>query len=64
MDLELFEKIIPNESAVNYLSTKIEIKLKKAANLRWNSLEGTGETTTAKAAPAQTSSIFEYSSHF
>jgi len=41
LDLDLFEKIIPSESSTMFLSTKIEIKLKKANSARWNTLEST-----------------------
>eukprot|EP01100_Stratorugosa_tubuloviscum_P012336 TRINITY_DN581_c0_g1_i1.p1 TRINITY_DN581_c0_g1~~TRINITY_DN581_c0_g1_i1.p1 ORF type:complete len:185 (-),score=81.73 TRINITY_DN581_c0_g1_i1:299-853(-) len=41
LDLDLCDFIAPNESTVNFLSTKVEIKLKKRADLRWTSLEKT-----------------------
>jgi len=39
LDLDLCEAVEPGESKVEHLSTKIEIKLKKAKQLKWETLE-------------------------
>jgi len=39
LDLELADSIDPSQSSFEVLSTKIEIKLKKAASLKWDTLE-------------------------
>jgi len=41
---KLFDKVIPDKTKVTYLSTKVEIKLQKANQTRWKSLEFTGAT--------------------
>lgn len=48
LDIDLYGKIIPNESRYDVLGTKIEIKMKKAESIQWTSLEndGTIDTTT------------------
>lgn len=46
LDLELADKIVVAESKYELLSTKIEVKLKKARVARWKTLENTGETST------------------
>ena len=38
-EIELFGEIIPDESRLDLMSTKIELWLKKKTGLRWNSLE-------------------------
>jgi len=43
LHLDLCDKITPSESTTTFLSTKIEIKLKKANAARWKTLEHTGE---------------------
>jgi len=44
INLNLCDKIIPTESTVNHLSTKIEIKLRKASPVQWATLEATGDS--------------------
>mmetsp|Transcript_2387 Transcript_2387/g.5677 ORF Transcript_2387/g.5677 Transcript_2387/m.5677 type:complete len:356 (-) Transcript_2387:136-1203(-) len=39
MALDLCKPIVPEESTVNYLSTKVEIKMKKQSPGKWDSLE-------------------------
>ncbi|KAJ1114879.1 hypothetical protein NDU88_003109 [Pleurodeles waltl] len=41
----LLHPIVPEQSTFKVLSTKIEIKMKKTEALRWEKLEGQGETT-------------------
>jgi len=44
-EIELFENVIPEECKIEFLSTKIEINLKKKVpNLKWASLEKTDNT--------------------
>jgi len=45
LDLELSDKVLPEDSTSTFLSTKIEIKLKKATQNRWKTLEDVGDTT-------------------
>jgi hypothetical protein len=47
LDLNLCDKVIPNESSVSFLSTKIEISLKKSNQSRWKTLEDIGESVVA-----------------
>jgi len=42
LDFNLCDVIVPEKSSYNYLSTKIEIKLKKAQPLQWASIENSG----------------------
>jgi len=43
LDIDLCGEIIPEESSTSFLSTKIEIKLKKSSPSKWKTLEDTGE---------------------
>jgi len=44
LDIDLYEKIVPNECEIEFMSTKIEIKLKKFAQYKWNDLENKGDS--------------------
>jgi len=45
-EIELFESVIPEDSKIEFLSTKIEINLKKKVpNLKWPSLERSGDNS-------------------
>jgi len=44
LNIDLCGEIVPEESSVSYLSTKVEIKLKKSSMFRWKTLEDTGES--------------------
>ena len=57
MDLELFDKIIPSESSVTYLSTKVEVKLKKASTVKWAHLEHVQQPTVVQDQPPRISSL-------
>jgi len=48
LDVELFDRVVPSESTAMFLSTKVEIKLKKATSARWNSLEDNGQKKVAQ----------------
>jgi len=39
LDLDLCDKVIPEQTTTTFLSTKVEIKLKKANNNKWETLE-------------------------
>jgi len=45
LDIDLCDDIAPKESSVSFLSTKMEIQLKKASFSRWKTLENVGEST-------------------
>jgi len=42
LELDLAHPVIPDQSSYKVLSTKLEIKLRKAEAVRWNNLEGDG----------------------
>jgi len=44
LDLDLCDKVIPQECVVEFMSTKIEIKLKKLSQYKWKDLEDKGDT--------------------
>jgi len=54
LNFDLFDKIVPSQSTTTYMSTKIEIKLKKANQFRWKDLEGTGENIPTPVQQPQT----------
>ena len=58
LELDLAHPILPLQSSYKIMSTKIEIKLKKAEGVRWASLEGDGSAPLAGGAiaPAPSSS--------
>jgi len=45
LDIDLCYEVVPAESTVSFLSTKVEIQLKKAFSTRWKTLENVGELT-------------------
>eukprot|EP01118_Nematostelium_gracile_P019681 TRINITY_DN921_c0_g1_i1.p1 TRINITY_DN921_c0_g1~~TRINITY_DN921_c0_g1_i1.p1 ORF type:complete len:378 (-),score=107.77 TRINITY_DN921_c0_g1_i1:122-1171(-) len=45
LDIDLCGEVIPEQSSFEILSTKIEIKMKKASGARWKTLEDVGEQT-------------------
>eukprot|EP01123_Difflugia_compressa_P000163 TRINITY_DN10267_c0_g1_i1.p1 TRINITY_DN10267_c0_g1~~TRINITY_DN10267_c0_g1_i1.p1 ORF type:complete len:400 (-),score=99.90 TRINITY_DN10267_c0_g1_i1:76-1275(-) len=45
LHIDLADSIIPSESNISFLSTKIEMKLKKSRPAKWNNLENTGTNT-------------------
>ncbi|XP_069495810.1 protein SGT1 homolog [Ambystoma mexicanum] len=50
----LLHLIVPEQSTFKVLSTKIEIKMKKTEAIRWEKLEGHGETTLKHFTPDST----------
>jgi len=42
LELDLAHPVVPNQSGYKVLSTKIEVKLRKAEGVRWAALEGDG----------------------
>jgi suppressor of G2 allele of SKP1 len=43
LDLDLCGEVVPEESKYEVLSTKIEIRMKKATTAQWSSLEDNGQ---------------------
>jgi len=44
LEIDLFDTVVPQECTIEYMSTKIEIKLKKFAQYKWKDLEDKGDT--------------------
>lgn len=55
LNFELFDKVVPLQSTISYLSTKIEIKMKKVNQIRWKTFEDTGENVPPPAPVTPTS---------
>ena len=51
--MDLAHPVIPSQSSYKVLSTKLEIKLKKQDGIRWNNLEGSGETPKVSNIPKE-----------
>jgi len=51
LDIRLCDKIVPSQSTVTFLTTKIEIKLKKAVESKWGDLEYIGQAPTVYNTP-------------
>jgi len=65
LTLNLWDVVVPSECSFVVLSTKVEIKLKKAGTLQWDDLVNSGATRVASAAslgPAASESATPYSS--
>ncbi|XP_021364370.1 protein SGT1 homolog [Mizuhopecten yessoensis] len=50
LELDLAHKVLPEKSMYKIMSTKVEIKLKKAEGVRWTMLEDDGTTSVIKQA--------------
>jgi hypothetical protein len=62
--MELSDAIVPSESNPVFLSTKIELKLKKAVSgKQWKTLEETGEKSSAKQIPQTKTSKKRFSKY-
>lgn len=48
LDLHLLHPIVPQQSNFKILSTKVEIKMKKADAIRWETLQGEGQDSNIK----------------
>ena len=51
--MDLAHPVLPSQSSYKVLSTKLEIKLKKQDGIRWNNLEGSGETPKVSNIPKE-----------
>ena len=51
--MDLAHPVLPSQSSYKVLSTKLEIKLKKQDGIRWNNLEGSGETPKVSSIPKE-----------
>ncbi|XP_076069992.1 suppressor of G2 allele of skp1 isoform X2 [Oratosquilla oratoria] len=49
LELDLCHPIIPSNSSFRVVPSKIEVKMKKADGIRWNSLEGDGAAPSVKS---------------
>ncbi|XP_012382335.1 protein SGT1 homolog isoform X2 [Dasypus novemcinctus] len=64
LKLRLLHPIIPEQSTFKVLSTKIEIKMKKPEAVRWEKLEGEGDTSKPKQFIADVKNLYPSSSHY
>jgi len=51
LELDLAHPVVPDQSSYRILSTKLEIKLRKAEGVRWSALEGDGSAPLPGGAP-------------
>ncbi|NXH15170.1 SGT1 protein, partial [Bucco capensis] len=64
LKLVLLHSIVPEQSTFKVLSTKIEIKMKKPEAVRWEKLEGQGESPKLKQFTPDTQHLYPSSSHY
>ncbi|NXE63106.1 SGT1 protein, partial [Calcarius ornatus] len=64
LKLDLLHSIVPEQSTFKVLSTKIEIKMKKPEAVRWEKLEGQGESPKLKQFTPDTQHLYPSSSHY
>ncbi|NXS20336.1 SGT1 protein, partial [Mystacornis crossleyi] len=64
LKLDLLHSIVPEQSTFKVLSTKVEIKMKKPEAVRWEKLEGQGESPKLKQFTPDTQHIYPSSSHY
>ncbi|NXI53736.1 SGT1 protein, partial [Chloroceryle aenea] len=62
--LVLLHSIVPGQSTFKVLSTKIEIKMKKPEAVRWEKLEGQGDSPKLKQFTPDTQHLYPSSSHY
>ncbi|NXD78971.1 SGT1 protein, partial [Halcyon senegalensis] len=62
--LVLLHSIVPEQSTFKVLSTKIEIKMKKPEAVRWEKLEGQGDSPKLKQFTPDTQHLYPSSSHY
>ncbi|XP_064609385.1 protein SGT1 homolog [Liolophura sinensis] len=48
LNLDLAHEVVPDQSQIKLLTTKIEVKLKKVEGIQWSSLESKGEPSNIK----------------
>ncbi|NWH81047.1 SGT1 protein, partial [Piaya cayana] len=64
LKLVLLHSIVPEQSTFKVLSTKVEIKLKKPEAVRWEKLEGQGDSPKLKQFTPDTQHLYPSSSHY
>ncbi|NXF85495.1 SGT1 protein, partial [Eubucco bourcierii] len=64
LKLVLHHSIVPEQSTFKVLSTKIEIKMKKPEAVRWEKLEGQGDSPKLKQFTPDTQHLYPSSSHY
>ncbi|NXM82498.1 SGT1 protein, partial [Oenanthe oenanthe] len=64
LKLDLLHSIVPEQSTFKVLSTKVEIKMKKTEAVRWEKLEGQGDSPKLKQFTPDTQHLYPSSSHY
>uniref|UniRef100_A0A8C2UCN5 SGT1 homolog, MIS12 kinetochore complex assembly cochaperone n=2 Tax=Coturnix japonica TaxID=93934 RepID=A0A8C2UCN5_COTJA len=64
LKLDLLHSIVPEQSTFKVLSTKVEIKMKKPEAVRWEKLEGDGDSLKLKQFVPDTQHLYPSSSHY
>ncbi|XP_068038375.1 protein SGT1 homolog [Anomalospiza imberbis] len=64
LKLDLLHSIVPEQSTFKVLSTKVEIKMKKPEAVRWEKLEGQGDSPKLKQFAPDTQHLYPSSSHY
>ncbi|NXY47257.1 SGT1 protein, partial [Ceuthmochares aereus] len=64
LKLVLLHSVVPEQSTFKVLSTKVEIKLKKPESVRWEKLEGQGDSPKLKQFTPDTQHLYPSSSHY
>ncbi|NWW24235.1 SGT1 protein, partial [Falcunculus frontatus] len=64
LKLDLLHSIVPEQSTFKVLSTKVEIKMKKPEAVRWEKLEGQGDSPKLKQFTPDTQHLYPSSSHY
>ncbi|NXR53764.1 SGT1 protein, partial [Hippolais icterina] len=64
LKLDLLHSIVPEQSTFKVLSTKIEIKMKKPEAVRWEKLEGQGDSPKLKQFTPDAQHLYPSSSHY
>ncbi|NXE21500.1 SGT1 protein, partial [Ardeotis kori] len=64
LKLVLLHSIVPEQSTFKVLSTKVEIKMKKPEAVRWETLEGQGDSPKLKQFTPDTQHLYPSSSHY
>ncbi|XP_019380531.1 PREDICTED: protein SGT1 homolog isoform X1 [Gavialis gangeticus] len=64
LKLVLLHSIVPEQSTFKVLSTKVEIKMKKPEAIRWEQLEGQGDSPKFKQFTPDSKHLYPSSSHY
>ncbi|KFR17223.1 Suppressor of G2 allele of SKP1, partial [Opisthocomus hoazin] len=64
LKLVLLHSIVPEQSTFKVLSTKVEIKMKKPEAVRWEKLEGQGDSPKLKQFTPDAQHLYPSSSHY